>query len=247
MAGDNFHPQYVDVNPNGTVPTLVTSKLASPLIDSREILQFIDNEKSLLPRLQPVDGCVAAHAEQIIELVHEEWMSTNLILLQSRDADEMRTKQSSVWKTFVDNRQHKLMRFARQRPDCEFYSNKLKQNTYLSQLYGSNAVDDAEHRAFYAETQAQYRTFAMGLERLDGLIKLPYATGSVITSADLHVVPWLAHAMWGAGGTEVQDFVPLETLIRKTVPDFEIGKNIRHWWNTMTERSSFRSVYPALH
>jgi hypothetical protein len=35
--------------------------------------------------------------------------------------------------------------------------------------------------------------------------------------------------MWGAGGVEVTDFEPLETLISKTVPGFKVGDRVKQW------------------
>ena len=247
VAAGNFDIEYISINPHGTIPSLIAPELKSPLVDSRDILRYIDNMRPSALQLQPKDAATGAMAEKIIELVHSDRMSTNLILLQARDPEEMRAKQSGLWKTFVQNRQHQLQHWRQECPDQDFYHRKLDENTPIYQLYASDDVEDPAHKSFYAQTHAQYRDFANGLNELSELVKLPYVVGGSLTSADLHVVPWLSHAMWGAGGSEVDEFGPLEKLIQKSVADFEIGNNIKNWWTTMAKRASFRDVFPELH
>jgi glutathione S-transferase len=62
-------------------------------------------------------------------------------------------------------------------------------------LYTSDAVDGQQIEDFFKATQDGYREFAAGLERLNAAIVLPYVAGEQLTYADLHVAPWLAHAM----------------------------------------------------
>ena len=219
----------------------------SPLVDSRRILRYIDSMRAPVSSLQPEDCEAATLAERIIELVHSDRMSTNLILLQARDAEEMRAKQSSIWKTFVENRYLRLKHWRREFPDVEFYRTKLDENTPTFRLYAFGDVEDDDHKRFYANTHAQYRDFAAGIEELNGMLKLPYCAGETVASADLHVGPWLCHAMWGAGCSAIDDFAALESLVRKSVPSFRIGDNIKEWWAVMIKRASFRSVYPELH
>lgn len=235
------------MNPNGTVPSLISADLTSPLIDSRDILKYVDSMRPSPPELQPRDAEVAARAQQIIELIHADHMSTNLILLQARDAEEMREKQASPWKAFLEARQRQLQHWSREIPKSEFHQKKVEENTAIYDLYVSGDVEDAEHQKFYALTHQQYRDLAAGLHELNELIRLPYITGDSLTGADLHVVPWIAHAMWGAHCAGIGDFSALEELIWKSVPGFEVGNRIKRWWTKMQERASFRDIYPKLH
>jgi len=224
VAAENFHPDYVKVNPNATVPSLTSPSLNAPLTDSRAVLEHLDQLRPDTNRLSADDPAVQAKVEEIMNIVHDDELSTNLILLHARNKEEMEAKRSGIWKTFVANRQSELEKHNAQLPDHPFYQSKLKDNT---PLHG--------------------RVFAEGLNRLDAAIVLPYAAGDHLTYADLHVVPWLSHALWGAGGTAVQDFAPLEALIGKTVPGFKVGDRIKQWWANMSERESFKEVYPNLH
>lgn len=247
VAAENFDPKYLGVNPNGTVPSLTATGLSSPLIDSRDIVQYIDNMRPSPPELQPRDADLGARAKQVIELIHADRMSTNLILLQARDAEEMRAKQSSPWKTFLENRQNQLQHWSKERPGDKFYQAKLSENTAIYQLYVSDDVEDADHQKFYSQSHLQYQDLAAGLDELNELIKLPYITGDSLTGADMHVVPWLSHAMWGAHAEGIQDFTSLEELIRKSVPSFKIGDRVKDWWVVMAKRGSFQDIYPELH
>jgi glutathione S-transferase len=104
-----------------------------------------------------------------------------------------------------------------------------------------------EREFFFAQSVRGYENFAAGLDALDSMLVLPFAAGDKLTAADLHIVPWLAHALWGAGGVELGDFEPLQALIRKTVPGFEFDHKIRAWWKNVMAVESFGRVYPRLH
>lgn len=247
MAAENFHPDYIKVNPNGTVPSLASPSLTAPLTDSRVVLEHLDQLRPDTNRLSVDDPAVQAKVDEIINIVHDDELSTNLILLHARNKEEMEAKRSSMWKTFVANRQSQLEKHNTQLPDHPFYQSKLKDNTPLHGLYTCETVEGPEFDEFFKATENAYRVFAAGLDRLDSAIVLPYVAGDHLTYADLHVVPWLSHAMWGAGGTDIQDFAPLEDLIGKTVPGFKIGDRIKEWWANMSRRESFKEVYPNLH
>lgn len=194
MAAENFDPEYIKINPNGTVPSLVSAHLDAPLTDSRTILEHLDQ---LHPenKLSSNDPNVQATINDIIGIVHDDKISTNLILLQARDKEELEAKRGSMWKTFVGNRQAQLEKHNAQLPDHSFYQSKLKSETPLHQLYTSDSVDTPEVQEFYKATHDGYRDFAAGLDRLNSAIVLPYVAGEQLTYADLHAAPWLAHAM----------------------------------------------------
>lgn len=247
VAAENFDPEYIAVNPNGTIPSLAAPNLKVPLADSVEILDFLDEARPSAPKLKPNDLPTQKKAQDIINLVHSDRLSTNLILLQAQNAEEMRTKQNSMWNEFVVNRQHQLQHWHSQLPDHPFYGKKLEQNSPLYELYTSEAGPAPNYKVFYEKTRDMYRDFAIAISELDSWLVLPYATGDTVTTADLHVVPWLSHAMWGAGCTDIQDFTPLENLIRKSAPGFEIGPRIKEWWSNIAQRKSFQEVFPELH
>ena len=247
VAAENFDPEYIKVNPNGTVPSLASTHLSSPLVDSRAVLEHLDQLHPDTKKLSADDPAVQAKVDDIIGIVHDDKLSTNLVLLQARNKEEMESKRASMWKTFVANRQGQLEKHKAQLPAPPFYTSKLKEQTPLYELYTADAVEGLQFEEFFKATDDAYREFAAGLDRLDKAIVLPYVAGEQLTYADLHVVPWLSHAMWGAGAIDIHDFAPLEALIGKTVPGFRVGHRIKEWWGHISQRESFKEVYPKLH
>ncbi|KAL6889164.1 hypothetical protein GGI43DRAFT_416602 [Trichoderma evansii] len=240
--GDNFAPEYITINPNGTVPSLTAPSLPKPLTESADILRWIDarGTKSLAPE-------DAARSKEILDLIHSPSMSTNLILFQARDADEMAYKKASAWNAFLEGRQTRLDKELVAQPTHPFYISKTAENLSVTSLYRADV--GSTHEDFYKMTEEMYRTLAAGLNKFDSLIALPYAAGSRVSEADYNTVPWFAHAMMGADTpvADVQDFGPLERLIQKTVPDFKIGSNIKEWWSNIAKTEAFKEVFPVLH
>lgn len=218
-----------------------------PLVDTREILTYLDQSRSSgdLPSLTPTDPREKDIVDKLIALVHSDDVGTNLILLQARNEDEMEVKKKSPFHDYIGNRQKALESYQVALPEHPFYPGKSQENGMLNRLYETET--GPEHEKFFQSTQEGYRKFAAGMDQLESLLVLPYAAGDNVTLADLHIVPWMSHAMWGVGTTNPEDFGKLEEHIRKTVPQFRIGMKTREWWLKFGERESFRKVYAKLH
>lgn len=210
-----------------------------------DILRYVDSlgEATLVPK----DSKVQQKAQQIIDHVHSADVNTNVILFDARDTKEMEAKKASKWKDFLQNRQNKLEQEHKAAPDNAFYSFKREENEALNKLYAAEIGID--HQQFFEISHYQYRTFASGMTKLEDILVLPFAAGDSLTEADLHVIPWLSHAMRGAGTepTDIHNFGPLEELIRKSDPEFNVGPKTKEWWKTVSETKSFKKVYPILH
>jgi glutathione S-transferase len=215
------------------------------LSESADVLRFLDKLKGG-PSLVPEDPETKRKVQSLLDLVHSSDVDTGILLL-ARNAEEMNAKKNSPWKVFVVNRQDKLEKERAAHPDHPFYGPKSAENGYLYNFYTTET--GPAHESFYAMTQEAYRKFAGGMDKLEKLLVLPYAAGDALTEADFHVVPWLAHAMEGAGTepSETQDFEPLEKMIQKSIPDFKVGPNTKKWWANMNETATFKKVYPVLH
>ncbi|OAG39159.1 hypothetical protein AYO21_06542 [Fonsecaea monophora] len=248
VNGGNFHPDYVAINPNGTIPSLTSPVLPAPLVESADILVYLDEGRpegiTLSPGKKGGDVDVVDKVKEVIDLVHSPQLSTNIILLDARDRDELKAKQASPFRDFLAARQAALDGYAAQFPDSDFYRSRRDMNHAIYRHY---YLDGDDHQDFFDQSRADYRGFAAGVAQLDATLVLPYAAGPDLTLADLHVVPWLAHAMWGAGSERIDDFAPLEALVRKTVPEFCVGGKVRAWWANMLQRESVRRVYPRPH
>jgi glutathione S-transferase len=246
VDGENFAPEYVQINPNGTIPSLTSSSLPEPLVDSKDILRYLDSNHPKGPSLFPADPKQRHKIEELIAHVHQPKLSTNLILLQARDAQELGAKKASFWKDFVRNRQRKLIKYGATHPNIPLYLLRTPENGKLYHIYNASEIGP-KHDQFFADSRQGYKDFAAGLNELDSMIVLPYAAGDKVTAADLHIVPWLAHALWGAGGKTIEEFEPLKELIKQSVPGFEFGDNTMTWWRNISGTDSFQKNYPSLH
>lgn len=181
-----------------------------------------------------------------MELVHSSQVDTNVILLQCRNADEMREKKQSAG-VFLATRQEKLDKEAAADPSHAFYGPKAEANRAVHEIYATPI--SAKHEKFFEQTQEAYRAFAQGMEKLDGLLVLPFAAGESVTEADFHVIPWLSHAMMAAGTPkdEVANLDVLEKVLRESSPGFTIGKRTREWWENVSRLEAFRKVFSFVH
>ncbi|OQV01225.1 Glutathione S-transferase, domain-containing protein [Cladophialophora immunda] len=257
VGAGNFHPDYVKINPNGTIPSLTSPALPEALIDSTDILVYLNDSRPSGLDLSPKedDHATSRRTKELIDLVHSPEVSTNIILLAARDAEELAAKQGSPFRAFLAARQDTLERYCAEFPDSAFYRSRRDTNGAIHKHYAaassssSSTNDSPALREFFERSRAEYRGFAAGVDRLEALLVLPYAAGPGPdpTLADLHIVPWLAHALWGAGSAQMDDFAPLEALLRKSVPGFHVGPRTRRWWANMVQRESVRKVYPRPH
>ncbi|KAL2864231.1 glutathione S-transferase family protein [Aspergillus lucknowensis] len=247
LDAENFAPQYVKINPNGTIPSLTSRSLPHPLIESADVVKYLDSHRpNSSPSLFPADPTIRTKVDDLIAHVHQMTLSTTLILLHARDAEELETKKASPFRAYINKRQEKLIEYGSAHPEIPLYALRTPDNGHLSHLYNAQNLGP-EHESFFEASHRGYRDFAAGLDMLDSMLVLPFAAGDQVTAADMHVVPWLAHALWGAGGSAVNDFGPLRELLRKSVPGFEIGDRIKAWWANISASESFRKNYPTLH
>lgn len=246
VAADNFNPEYLKVNPNGTVPSLTSPSLDKNIIESVDVVRWIDGLKGERT-LVPSDAAARSKAQAIIDLVHSYDGRTDTVLFNARNDEEMDAKRSSGFKDYLVNRQNRLIKEKEANPGHPFYGPKILDNGSLAKFYTESYGE--EHKQFYKETDEALKIWTRELERLDSLLVLPYAVGDSVTEADIHATTWLAHAMWGAGSdtTQIQNFDTLEKLIQKSAPDFKFGKKTREWWANITATDSFKKVFPQLH
>ena len=211
------------------------------------MLQYLDQVRSSngSPALTPSDAKTKALADLLIEIVHSSDLNTDLILLQARNKDELEAKKNSLIAPFLSERQKVLEANRAADPDHPFYGPKAEANGAIHRLYSTEYSD--EHQSFFESTQAAYRKFVAGMQRLESCLRLPYATGDHVTIADIHIAPWLSHAQWGVGTTDIKDLDTLELHLQKTDPSFKIGPKTREWWSNFGKRDSFKQVYVAPH
>ena len=247
VEAENLGPKYLKINPNGTVPTLTAPHLSEPLLDTRPILECLDQSRPSVngPDLTPAGAQDKAAANALIELVHSSDLETGLLLYGCLDNTDINRMKSSPLFAYLAGRQMALKKYLAADPMNAFYTAKLKENSALHDLFIDPPMADRD--AYFKDTAAGFKTFAVGLQTLEHHIRLPYAIGDHVTVADLHVAPWLSHSLWALGTTDRSDFSKLEGRIQQVVPDFKVGPNIRQWWTNFGKRDSFQKVFPVLH
>lgn len=247
VKAENLDPKYLKQNRNGTVPTLTASHLSEPLVDTRQILEFLDVSRPSVdgPDLTPAGTQEKAAANALIELVHSSDLDTSLILYGCLDNSEVDRVKASPLYAYLAARQTALKKYHSADPANAFHGAKLEENGTLYSIFTD--ASSADRDAFFKDTAARFKKFAAGLDELERHIRLPYATGDHVTLADLHIVPWLSHTLWALGTTDHSDFSKLEGRIQQTVPDFKTGPKLREWWDNFGKRDSFQEVFKELH
>lgn len=243
---DNFAPEYLKVNPNGTVPSLTSPTLSAPISDSVDILRYLDSLRGN-NRLVPENADTRAAGQRIIDLVHSSQVDTNIIFFNARSVDELDAKKGSFHKQFLDARQQRLEQEHQADPAHPFYGPKMKENGQVQSKYQSSTGHSDED--FFTKSHELHRQFAAGMETLESLLVLPFAAGDAISEADFHVIPWLSHAMVAANSDpeNIQDFSAMEKELQKSASGFKVGPRTRQWWATVAREPSFQQVFPHLH
>ena len=147
MGAGNFDIEYLKSNNMGTIPALNSSDLKGPLMDSTEILEYLDrghpnSGTSLAPKTDEEKTAM----KKCIDLVHSAELNTNLILLQARDAQELEHVKGNFG-GFIATRQSVLEKNHTDHPDHKFYGPKAKENGGLNKIYTTPVGPD--HEAFF--------------------------------------------------------------------------------------------------
>lgn len=167
VKAENFDPEYLEKNPNGTVPTLTAPHLSQPLVDTQQILEYLDQSRPSVkgPKLTPVERQDKSIASAWIELVHSDDLETGVIIFGCLNDSEIHRLQATPFMAYVVARQTALQNYHSADPTDSFYRRKLIENGALySVLTGS---PNADRTAFFADTSAKYTRFAAGLKMLE--------------------------------------------------------------------------------
>ena len=247
VKAENFDPDYLKINPNGAVPTVTTSALNTPLVDTRPILEYLDHARSATgaPSLTPTSDEDKATAQALIDLVHSDSLDTGLFLFGCLDDADVSQIKSCPLFDYLAARQVALKNHLSTDPSSMFYRSRLEENGRLHRIFTD--ASRSERDEFFRETAARLVKFADSFNMLGRHLRLPYAIGDNVSLADLHIVPWLSHSLWALGTTDRSDFSKLESRIQRAVPDFRLQPKVREWWTNFSKRDSFQEVFRELH
>ncbi|ORY02916.1 thioredoxin-like protein [Basidiobolus meristosporus CBS 931.73] len=218
-GGENFSPEYLRINANGTVPALVNSETNKILDDSTTITEYLD-EKYPGTELYPAsDRAAITHW---IKETHR--IDGNFLAFSPADPVELEQKRAFV-EGFFGGRVKALTEFI-QKQDTPFYHEKLGQLKSILVAY----EHPEQAQPLFDLHRAEWQKAESYLDQLDAqLASGPYIVGEKYTSADVHAIPLL---------------VRLKSVKGDVV--LEGRPNIQRYLAKVASRENFKSVYGTL-
>jgi len=231
VDGENFHPDFIKINPNATLPTLQAD--GKVYTNTTDVVSYLVKTASVHVKT----------GSSLISLVHEDKYDPNFALLLARNEEEIGAKANSLPGLFLSNRQKALEKFAATPGAAEFkpfYDAKIAGNGGLLAIYQSEAPAHVRDGFFQSSQQHMdnIRTFIQDI--LPGYLpESGFIGGERPGEDDFHVAAWLARVAATMGGSADKDGVKaLEKEINGPVP-----AKIAQYWTVWSERGSWKTVY----
>ncbi|KAI0348610.1 hypothetical protein BDW22DRAFT_1424764 [Trametopsis cervina] len=228
--GENFNPEFLKLNPEGTVPTLVTE-------DGKKYTSSTDVVKYLL---SVTSKKTTPGNPEIYNKVHEPSIDPNFILLATRNDEEFVKAQNGLATAFVSGRKAALEKYSAApdaAPFLEFYTNKLVGVNHLAKLFGGE-VPTADWYALSTKHWGDIATF-INVDLPALLPESGFIDGAEPGEDDFHVGAWLTRVSWVAGATnDPEGLKPIEKELGGPVPAKVVA-----YWKAWQKRPSFQKVY----
>ncbi|WVR07180.1 hypothetical protein IAU60_004221 [Kwoniella sp. DSM 27419] len=236
--GKNFEPEYLKINPAGTVPTLIA--------DGQNYQDSISAVHELVKRAPHPPKTDAHTSTSIIEEIHAAAHDPNATLLFAINDDDRKEKANGLPKGFLEGRQKALDRLA-QDPPAEFKDFLLKKKADNQQLldFYISEPDSATKDAHYGQGKQLWKSVGIAVRGVitQALQKNggPFAGGSEPSEVDYHLITWLARTITNTG---VEPGSPASVAIPK-LQEYTGGYNIDpvvgKYWDAWLARDSFKN------
>ncbi|KAK8864266.1 hypothetical protein IAR55_001512 [Kwoniella newhampshirensis] len=234
--GKNFDPEYLKINPAGTVPTLIA--------EGKTFSDSISSVQEII-KLAPHPPRADAHTStSIIEEIHAQAHDPNATLLFAINDEDREAKSNGLPKGFLAGRQKELDKLA-QDPPNEFKDFLLKKQTDNKQLleFFTTEPDDATRQAHYDQGQQLWKSVGIALRGVvtQALQKNggPFAGGAEPSEVDYHLITWLSRTITNTG---VEPGSPASVAMPK-LQEYTGGHNldpiIGKYWDAWVKRDSF--------
>jgi len=231
IEGANFTPEFLQLNPKATLPTLVAG--SKVYTTTKDVTHYFVQHASKK----------VAPGSAFIDKLHEEKYDPNLPMLLVRNEDELKAAASGFPLVFVENRQKALEKHA-QLPEAaafkSFYEEKKALNGGVLAIYKGEVPEDAK-LGFFAQSKAHWETIVAFIMK-DLPATLPssgFLGGAEPGEDDFHLGAWLARIANLRGGTVDKDgYKALELETRQPVP-----AKVASYWAAWSERQSWKTVY----
>ncbi|KAF7319917.1 GST N-terminal domain-containing protein [Mycena kentingensis (nom. inval.)] len=229
VNGENFSPEFMKKNPNGTLPTLE--------IDDKVYCTTADVVAAL-----NADGKVTK-GSAIVAKIHEDAYDPNFALLLCRNDEELAVKAAGLPALFLGNRQiaiEKYLADPEAAPFKDFLEAKKVQNGGMLAVVKGTAPTEAK-AGFFAQSQAHFdRVKSAVLELLPGFLPdSGFIGGAVPGEDDFHVGAWLTRIAATVGAKSAEDAL---TAFEKEYGTPVPGK-VAEYWRAWTARPSWQKVY----
>ncbi|KAH7344952.1 hypothetical protein B0J17DRAFT_763684 [Rhizoctonia solani] len=230
LEGENFTPEFIKINNNATLPTLVTAD--KTYTDTAGSVEWIVLNA-------PAPGIKSTH-QDVIVAVHRDNIDPNFSLLSARTQEELDSKRGDVPGQFIRQRQAKLEELAPKSPEDLkiWYKGKLEFNGFLSAVYAEGASSDVTSGWFDKSNQHWENVKAFITSELPNFLpKSGFIDGAAPGEADFHVAAWLARTA-GVSGAKIDDVSPLGEALGLT-----LDPKIVAYFDAWKVRDSWKKVY----
>lgn len=220
FKGENFCPEFLRLNPKGTVPLLVVPVINSEpdhpqrfksITDSERILDFLDlsrkpqnthhSNENPAPTLTPAIISTKFDADRLINLIQDGSVDLNFLrlgsLIQFTNVD-FGIDQTVRMKEFFENRIRALETYMEVHPTATnsmkaFWQDRLKADQKTLSILTETATEEAQ-REFLNRNRKVWWNCVVMLTRIAQSIvshKGDYILGEQISLVDLHAGAWI--------------------------------------------------------
>jgi len=230
--GANFAPEFLKINPNGTLPSLVADGKAYTSTD--EVIKYLvaNAPKKVTP------------GTSFITRIHGDDLDPNFPLLATRNEDELAGKKEAFPLIFLQNRQDALVKYSTSPEGAEFkdfYEKKIPFNGGLLAVYKGEVPDEAK-QGFFGHSTGHWQTLVNFIQNELPTV-LPdsgFLGGAEPGEDDFHLAAWLARVAHFTGATPQKGgYKSLEKETQAPVP-----AKVGAYWDAWTERPGWQATYP---
>ncbi|EMD41806.1 hypothetical protein CERSUDRAFT_110368 [Gelatoporia subvermispora B] len=231
VEGGNFAPEYLKINPHGTVPALLAD--GKTYVSTAQVTRYL---------LENAPKKVAS-GTSFIDKIHDDKYDPNFPLLITRNEEELKAAASGFPLTFVSNRQNALDKYAKSAegsPFKEFYDAKLAGNGSVLSIYKGEVSDDVK-KGFFNQCTKHWETLSSFiLNDLPSILPdSGFLGGAEPGEDDYHLAAWLSRIGFLTGGKPEKDgYKAIEKETKQPIPAKVVA-----YWQAWAARPSWQKVY----
>jgi hypothetical protein len=229
--GANYDPEFLKLNPNGTLPTLTHG--GNSFTSTVTVINY----------LVTISSKKVAPSTSITTEVHEDKIDPNFAFAASRNDEELAKVAGSPIAIFTSGRLAGLKKFAETpeaEPHKELHDKSIERIYGLHALLSGNAPDDAKQKFYAVSTVLWASIKVFTVETLPAAITQgPFISGETPGVDDYHVGAWLARIAFLLGAQKSDEGI---SALEKTFGP--IPEKVKVYWSAWIGRDSWVKAYP---